>query len=460
MESLIEFSYFGNDKSDGRLPDILQSYPLESFNPFFKRDIKEHDKMRKAIENDGSEMAFNMRLWSEKDDKTFLYDEMLVTGEDNGFKNGNSAILARIPEGYIFSVMSSPYGLTRTNLLEKAKEMNDTLLQSEEINICSVDVEQLYLEHEGFIYGLNPKLTLLFRDEARPDPLDSVWKLETAKDVEFDLDKMKFYTAITENGEPFAIPFKNNGGFVVGGVAGSGKSASFLPLLTSMLYQEAIDLTLIDGKTAPTELDYFSEYGLADVYKFKTVDGEKNYEEILEVVKRFDEEVAERANTFREDFGVTNYWNIPKEERPELKMLVIDECQVFFNEVGKSPDEKDLIRKITATVENIIRIARAYGGMVCLATQKPSANSIPPDMRDNCGLKLSLRAETTSAEMTAIGEREEGLEERYFATRIGSQQQGVAITKAEQGGRERIRFMYYPDEALLEDLKMIRDSKL
>lgn len=460
MENSIEFGYFGYHKHGERLPDILQRYPLESINPFFKKDAKEHERIRKQIVKDGSEMAFNMKLWDEKEDKMVLYEEFLENGEDKGIEKGNTAILGRISEGYIYSIIESPYGLTRAKLLERAKEMNDTLLQSEEINICSVEVQQLYLEYEGFVYELNPKLTLLFRNEARPDPLDSVWKLETAQDVEFDLDKMKFYTAITEDGEPFAIPFKNNGGFVVGGVAGSGKSASFLPLLTSMLYQEAIDLTLIDGKTAPTELDYFSEYGLADVYKFKTIDGEKNYEEILKVVKKFDEEVAERANTFREEFGVTNYWNIPKEERPQLKMLVIDECQVFFSEIGKSPDEKDLIRKITATVENTIRIARAYGGMVCLATQKPSGNSIPPDMRDNCGLKLSLRAETASAEMTAIGEREEGLDERYFATRIGSQQQGVAITKAEQGGRERIRFMFYPDDALLGDLKIIRDSKL
>ncbi|WP_162987644.1 hypothetical protein [Staphylococcus warneri] len=131
-----------------------------------------------------------------------------------------------------------------------------------------------------------------------------------------------------------------------------------------MLNQDAIDLTIIDGKTAPTELDEFQKYGLADVHKFKSSGGQRNYDEILEVVTKFDEEVAERAEDFKEKYGVNNFWNIPVEKRPILKVLLIDECQVFFSEKGKDNDDKQLIRKIQATVENTVRISRAYGGMV------------------------------------------------------------------------------------------------
>ena len=50
--------------------------------------------------------------------------------------------------------------------------------------------------------------------------------------------------------------------------------------------------------------------------------------------------------------------------------------------------------------------------------------------------------------------------QKYFATRIGSSQQGLVITKAEDGTKERVRFVYYPDDAMLKDLEKIADRKL
>src|SRR5699024_2141147 len=192
-------------------------------------------------------IALHMDLWGTKNDYIKLRELQMATGEEVDFNESYMAIMGRVEEGYVFSVIEAPYGFSRENLKERAERMNASLLNAEEINACDIGIKTLRLERNNCLFKLNPKLTLLFRDEASPDPLDSIWEIETARDIEYDLEKMKFYTAIDETGNEVAIPFKNNGGFLVTGVPGSGKSASFLPLLTSMLYQDAIELTLVDG---------------------------------------------------------------------------------------------------------------------------------------------------------------------------------------------------------------------
>ncbi|MEJ7437781.1 zonular occludens toxin domain-containing protein [Staphylococcus warneri] len=441
---------------------LMKDYLMGEKNPFYKKATEKWERKLEEMAELGSEVAIRMGLWSQNDDRITLFKKQMM-GDENAvdpFIQGCSAIAYRLNEGYIFSVLEPPNGMTHKKLKDQCNDMKEVLFDSEQV--CSVEpsAKTLELAIDNYIYNLTPKLTVLFRDEKRPDPLDDVWKIDSVDEIEFDIESMKFYTAMKETGEKFAVPFKNNGGYLVGGVAGSGKSASFLVMLMAMLNQDAIDLTIIDGKTAPTELDEFQKYGLADVHKFKSSGGQRNYDEILEVVTKFDEEVAERAEDFKEKYGVNNFWNIPVEKRPILKVLLIDECQVFFSEKGKDNDDKQLIRKIQATVENTVRISRAYGGMVCLATQKPSSEAISTDLRDNCGLKLSLRAETSSAESMVIGERGEELEEKYYATKIGSAQQGLAITKSEFGGRERVRFAYYPDDAMTRDLERIYQRKL
>jgi len=448
---------YREDRND-ELPTLLQYYPMEKYNPTFKKDAKKYESELQGLLEKGSEMALHMDLWGTKNDYIKLRELQMATGEEVDFNESYMAIMGRVEEGYVFSVIEAPYGFSRENLKERAERMNASLLNAEEINACDIGIKTLRLERNNCLFKLNPKLTLLFRDEASPDPLDSIWEIETARDIEYDLEKMKFYTAIDETGNEVAIPFKNNGGFLVTGVPGSGKSASFLPLLTSMLYQDAIELTLVDGKTAPSELDDFREYGLADVYKLKVNEGERNFEEILEVLKEFDEGLAKRADEFKEKYNVTNFWDIPIDERPKMKMLVIDECQVFFNTTGKKTDEKKLIEQITATVENSVRIGRAYGGMVCLSTQKPSRNSMPSDLRDNCALRVALQTKTQEAERMILGERSGEEPDRLLATKIGKKP-GVAITENEGGDRERIRFVFYRYENFIEDLREIKEEK-
>src|SRR5699024_9702896 len=266
-------------------------------------------------------------------------------------------------------VIVPPRRFTRKDLLDRCVTMNSTTFNSAEVYLTNKELKTLlaYNKENGFVATLNPTLSILFRKEARPDPLDEVWKLETAEGVEYDLDTMSFYTAVKENGDKFAVPFKNNSGYIVAGLPGSGKSASFLPLLASMVYRNSVELTVIDGKGSDNELDYFGDYGLADVYKFNVIDGKGNYEGINEVIKDFKEKAEERGKEVKNEYDKSKYWSNPREMRPKVKKLVIDECQKFFEKEGETDiDVKQMKDNFIGLATEIVRRKRDAGAIICL----------------------------------------------------------------------------------------------
>ena len=220
---------------------------------------------------------------------------------------------------------------------------------------------------------------------------------------------------------------------------------------------------MIDGKGTPNELDYFGDYGLADVYKYEEIDGKGNHQEIYEVIKQFKVEAEERAKKFKKEYGVSNYWNIPIEKRPKLKMLVIDECQEFFEKEGETDiDVKQIKDKIIGLATDIVRRKRDAGAMICLVTQRPSAETIPTKISSNSGLKLSLRLNDSVSERMALGDDPSNYERKYRASEIPTNMQGLAVTRSGEGGngRERVRFANYGADELIRDLEKVDKQRL
>lgn len=475
----------GNFKFFARTDEYRPVGNFIGYDDMNKRQKKqadaEHEKISEQIMRDGSEFAMQIGLWSEKEDYLVLKKERAKKikeqqrirtreeGIDEELSEEVEGCIATIVEtedgNIIFSVIVPPRRFTRKDLLDRCITMNSTTFNSAEVYLTNKELKTLlaYNKENGFVATLNPTLSILFRKEARPDPLDEVWKLETAEDVEYDLDTMSFYTAVKEDGSKFAVPFKDNSGYIVAGLPGSGKSASFLPLLASMVYRNSVELTVIDGKGSDNELDYFGDYGLADVYKFNVIDGKGNYEEIYEVIKDFKEKAEERAKKFKKKYGESNYWNIPIEKRPKLKMLVIDECQEFFEKEGETDiDVKQMKDKIIGLATDIVRRKRDAGAMICLVTQRPSAETIPTKISSNSGLKLSLRLNDSVSERMALGDDPSNYERKYRASEIPTNMQGLAVTRSGEGGngRERVRFANYGANELIRDLEKVNKQRL
>ena len=252
----------GNFKFFARTDDYRPVGNFIGYDSMNKRQKKradaEHEKISEQIMKDGSEFAMQIGLWSEKEDYLVLKKERAKKikeqqqsrtreeGIDEELKEEVEGCIATIMEtedgNIIFSVIKPPRRFTRKDLLDRCVTMNSTTFNSAEVYLTNKELKTLlaYDKGNGFVATLNPTLSILFRKEARPDPLDEVWHLETAEDVEYDLDTMSFYTAVKEDGSKFAVPFKDNSGYVVAGLPGSGKSASFLPLLATMVYRNSV----------------------------------------------------------------------------------------------------------------------------------------------------------------------------------------------------------------------------
>ncbi len=93
----------------------------------------------------------------------------------------------------------------------------------------------------------------------------------------------------------------------------------------------------------------------------------------------------------------------PTQGMPWL-VLAIDECQLGFEALGSDTKEvKALRRVIVDKVSWLIRKGPAAGCTVLLATQKPSAESVPTRLRDNVGSRAALRLPTQAASDMVLG---------------------------------------------------------
>ena len=121
--------------------------------------------------------------------------------------------------------------------------------------------------------------------------------------------------------------------------------------------------------------------------------------------------------------------------------MVIDECQTLFDTTGRSKDDKALIERCRRAVATIVRKGRSAGWCVRLLTQKPTADSIPTNIRDNCVVRFGLRVTTREASEAILGTIPDG---DPMPTEIPSTRRGGAVVQSEDGHTKSVRFFYLP----------------
>ena len=277
------------------------------------------------------------------------------------------------------------------------------------------------------------------------DPLDE--PVTITKPASLEPDKMLVECARGVSGESLPIRFGNNSGMVVGGVPGSGKTAGVTSFLLPLALSEYVNLSIIDGKGGE---DWTSYEAVADTY----IRGDEELEPIAEYVESLVATMYDRLNNQKQNLGVSNFWGASAADRlaagERLELLVIDECQGVFEQTGRDKDEKLIIGRITRAVSTLVKRGRSAGMFVILMTQKPTTESLPSAIRDNCGVKVAFRVETGAAETAIVGEIPDDINVPR-ATRIPSGRPGGAVMAVEGGGRAECRF-FYMDEARQSEL--------
>lgn len=227
----------------------------------------------------------------------------------------------------------------------------------------------------------------------RRDPLLDVFGLERAP---AGLSVRKLWLGRDEHGNDRFADLANCPGIVVGGMPGAGKSIEITSWLTQLAPSPAVQLALLDGKGAG-EFDDFRPraYAMAG----------DDLDQALEVLEAQHELMTERLASVRSELGAKNAWHVGPTVDWPLIVTVIDECQSYLDLTAVKGDKQlePKVRRAIFLVSSLIRRGRSVMMLTIPATQKPTTDSLPSSIRDNCPISLCFGVKTIDAAAATLG---------------------------------------------------------
>lgn len=203
---------------------------------------------------------------------------------------------------------------------------------------------------------------------------------------------------VDEIGVHRALALSNVSGVVVGGVPGSGKSAWLTSTLATFSASPAVQFVVIDGKGG-------HDLGCLRHRSCRFLNDDLDLEGIAAILKGTTYLVRERIRHAHELFGSSNFWDRGPTPWAPLVFVVVDECQTFLDPRQLVTKEKKAIgAEIHAAVSYLVRKGRSAGVVTILSTQKPTAESLPTDIRDNASLRVCFGVQSTYAATAVLGD--------------------------------------------------------
>ncbi|WP_107315253.1 zonular occludens toxin domain-containing protein [Bifidobacterium merycicum] len=281
---------------------------------------------------------------------------------------------------------------------------------------------------------LGPGHWLLHFYKTEPkNPLDDAIEIKASDLAQWD-GKTVVY-GLTEDGEPAKLSYAQTSGIVVGGVPGAGKSAGATLLTLPLLASPKASVAIFDGKGG---MDWHWAEKAASLYNNDCdLDLETATEQLEQLAQRCVDDL--KSHTWSE--SDPDFWHAGASALHPFHLVVIDECQTLFDTTGRSKDDKALVERCKRAVATIVRKGRSAGWCVMLLTQKPTADSIPTNIRDNCVVRFALRVTTREAAEAVLGSIPDG---DPRPTEIPAPRRGGAVVQGEDGHTQSVRFAYLP----------------
>lgn len=228
-----------------------------------------------------------------------------------------------------------------------------------------------------------------------------------------------------DDGSPAYITWRGNAGCIVGGVPGSGKTGSLLPVIAGLA--GCAELHIFDGK------------GSYDLAVFEpaaaTYDRSMSLDVPVATLERLSELVELRATAIHTATGLYDFWSVPPADLDRLGLvpifLIIDEAQTWLTASGLTAAEKKVVERISGLIRGLIQRGRFAGITTILTTQRPSADIIPTSIRDIAANKLCFRTTTAAQAKTVLGDV---AEDTPSPSAIPGSAKGQCVVVDDEGG--------------------------
>lgn len=272
-----------------------------------------------------------------------------------------------------------------------------------------------------------------------------------------DAEKMSAICATNESGEEISITLKGTSGMLVAGMPGSGKTAGVTSFAQAYASSLDVEMTIIDCKGG----DDWTAYAPIADYFAAGADTIEELEKIDTIIGDAVEDMNNRVKTNKSILGESNFWNANvhkrrNAERP-FKLMIIDECQDIFRSPARgNKEEAVLLERILSNCTRLIKKGRSAGVCVIFITQKPTADSIPTGIRDNCGMRMSFRLVSASSVGIVFGG--DIMSDPTFPSplSIPKSRLGGAVIALENSTYEEVRFFYTPED---DSARLLRSSE-
>lgn len=232
--------------------------------------------------------------------------------------------------------------------------------------------------------GNNKKIVILTVVDSKYQIPDNIyWKDEYLK------DKAKIVVGETAL-EQIEFDLNRNAHVLVAGETGSGKSVILRGILWQLINKAAY-VFMIDFKGGVEFGKRYEEFGEVIMDRQRA----------LEVLNLLVEENQKRLALFR-DLEVKNLEEFNNKTGKNLCRVgvIIDEIAEMLDRKGVSKKDKELIDEIEACLASLARLARATGINLIIGVQRPDANVLPGQIKNNVVIRISGRfADKTASEI-------------------------------------------------------------
>lgn len=274
------------------------------------------------------------------------------------------------------------------------------------------------------------------------DPLAQVEAL--SRPLEFTGDWKHVPVGFKTSGEVATIKVENVSGTVIGGLPGSGKTASIMSTIAVLAQRADVQFHVFDGKGGH---DWSWLEPRALTFNRDDEDREAVAHQLEALVQIMRDRLDEMPKLRDGDFSL--WAKGPSVDLP-LLVVVLDECQTYFDkgEIPRGDKEAEAARqRCESAVATLVRKGRSAGVWVIPTTQKPTSDSLPTTIGANTASQIAFRVKTSQAEQAIFGEAPEPGE---VSARNLPEASGYAVLASETGTREVVRFAYVPPNVLVQ----------